>query len=72
MNTTPCQKFVEDILSQDQFTLEELINAKHRHPIKHWLKLQWFLLTDAIELEIAKALGKTRITLTKLFSENDK
>jgi hypothetical protein len=45
---TEC-KYVEDLLEQ-----EELRAATHRHPIKHWLKKQQFLLSDLIETAIFK------------------
>ena len=72
MNNNAQQKFVEDVLQQEEFTVEELLNAKHKHPFKHWLKLQWFYITDTIELEVAKMKGRTRRILAKLSSVNDK
>ena len=50
---TEC-KYVEDLLEQEEFTVEELRAATHRHPIKHWLKKQRFLLSDSIETAIFK------------------
>ena len=47
-------KYVEDLLKQEEFTLEELQAAKHKHPFKHWLKSQQFLVSDAIETAVLK------------------
>lgn len=34
-------KFVEDILKQDEFDPADLMNAERKHPILHRLKLAW-------------------------------
>lgn len=46
--------YVEDLLTREQFTVEELQAATHKHPVKHWLKSQQFLVSDAIETAVLK------------------
>ena len=47
-------KYVEDLLKQEEFTLEELFAAKHKHPFRLWFRKQKFLLTDSIETIVIK------------------
>jgi len=57
---TSKKTYIEDVLQQEEFTAQELMEATHKHPIKHWIKFQWFMLTDTIELRIAKITGQLR------------
>jgi len=53
-------KYVDDVLKQESFTAEELLNAVHRHPIRYALKLQWFYIKDSVELVVSFLIGKIR------------
>jgi hypothetical protein len=63
-------KYIEDVLQQDEFDAEEVLSAKHKHPIVYWFRFQWFMLADSIELEISKLIGRTRRLFKKLTASN--
>jgi hypothetical protein len=46
--------YVEDLLERKEFTLNELLAAKHKHPFLHWLKLEKFYLSDFVETSVLK------------------
>ena len=46
--------YVEDLLKQESFTLEELRSAVHRHPIRWWINKQSFILRDTLETYMLK------------------
>lgn len=71
MKTTKT-KYVEDILQQDEFTAEELMGASHKHPINHWVTFQWFMLTDTIELRVAKFKGQLKRFLKHFTTTSNK
>lgn len=42
----PSVIYVEDLLKKENFTLEELRKAKHKHPKRSWFKRQKFYILD--------------------------
>jgi len=52
--------FAEDILSQSNFEAKDLIKAKFKHPIKHWFKVNSWLLINIIELKISDVIFSVR------------
>ena len=53
-------RYLEDILKQESFTLEELKNAKMRYPFLCWLKGKKFWIEDWFELKYYKVKRKWR------------
>lgn len=50
-------EFVEDIVNQSNIDFEKAINAKFKHPFKHWASLRWFIFKDSISMSISKTKG---------------
>ena len=70
MNTNnKTTKFVEDILAQDEFDPADLIDAKHKHPVLHWIRLNWKLQKLNAELELSVLVGKVKTVVAKLFKK---
>jgi hypothetical protein len=47
-------RYLEDILKQETFTLDELKNAKTKYPIRSWLKGKKFWIKDSLEISYYK------------------
>ena len=62
-------KFIEDILAQDKFDPADLENAKFKHPILHWLGLNWSIQKLNWELRLASLKGKLKFAAEKFFNK---
>ena len=70
MNTNnKTTKFVEDILAQDEFDPADLIDAKHKHPVLHWIRLNWKLQKLNVELKLSVLVGRVKAAAAKLFTK---
>jgi len=70
MNTNnKTTKFVEDILAQDEFDPADLIDAKHKHPVLHWIRLNWKLQKLNVELKLSVLVGRAKAAAAKLFTK---
>lgn len=60
-------KFIEDIIKQDEFDPADLMNAEHKHPILHWIKLNWSIQKLNWELKLSGLIGKLKANISKTF-----
>ena len=60
-------RYLEDILKQDSFTLEELRGAKARYPLLCWFKGKKFWIEDWFDLTCYKIRRKIRRIIDRLF-----
>jgi hypothetical protein len=65
MKAKPPTKFVEDLLLEEKINSRAVINAKFKHPLIHWIKVQlWFFLND-LQLKITNFMFFVRSFLNK-------
>ena len=47
------QRFVEDIVKDEEFDVKELFEAELRHPIQHWIKTNLTTLKALVSLKFS-------------------
>ena len=64
-NTNQKPKYVEEVLQQKEFEVEDVLNAKLKYPLVFWIKLNWFSFADAVDMKYAVIKGRTKRLLRK-------
>ena len=47
------QRFVEDIVKDEDIDVKELLSAKHKHPIQHWISVKYTTLKALASLKFS-------------------
>ena len=47
------QRFVEDIVKDEEIDMEELLNAKFKHPVRHWFKTKYTTIKALVSLRVS-------------------
>ncbi len=47
------RRFVEDIVKDDEIDIQELLNAKHKHPIQHWIKTKYATVKALVSFRLS-------------------
>ena len=47
------QRFVEDIVKDKEYDVEELLNARLKHPIQHWVKTKYVTFKALVSLKVS-------------------
>jgi hypothetical protein len=47
------QRFVEDIVKDEEIDMKELLNAKFKHPIRHWVKTKYTTIKSLVSLRVS-------------------